>query len=97
MKTIQNKTHKPLRIPLDGGHVLHLGPNKTGRVSDHAAERPAIRRLVESGEIAILDDGGDTGDAGAETAGGPEVPAAAPQRKVVIPTGGRTAGGRRER
>ena len=57
MKNITNKTHKPLKIALEGGKALHLGPLKTGQISDKAAERPAVQRMVKAGEIEILDEG----------------------------------------
>jgi hypothetical protein len=39
MKTVANKTQKPLSVPLPRGKVLHLGPGKTGQISSEAAER----------------------------------------------------------
>ena len=67
MKTILNKTRKPLKIPVKGGKFLHLGPAKTGQISDQAAEAAALARLIKAGEIEILADeaagqgGGGTG------------------------------------
>lgn len=55
MKTISNKTQKPLRISLPGGRFLHLGPGQTGQIALAAAERPSVRKLVDAGEIEILD------------------------------------------
>ncbi len=57
MKIVSNKTHRPIKIPLAGGKFLHLGPLKTGQIADHAAERPAIKRMLEAGEIEILGEG----------------------------------------
>ena len=57
MKNITNKTHKPLKVPLEGGKALHLGPNKTGQISDKAADLPAVQRMVKAGEIEILGEG----------------------------------------
>ena len=54
MKTIVNKTPKPIRVPLPRGKTLHLGPAKTGQVSDEALERDAVRRLLEAGEIEVV-------------------------------------------
>ena len=54
MKTIHNKTHKPLRIHLHGGKVLHLAPTKSGQISDEAVGEPSVRKLVEAGEIEIV-------------------------------------------
>lgn len=68
MKTVVNKTRRPLRVPLPGGKVLHLGPSKTGQIADGAAEHAALRRMIEAGEIVIQGEGG--ADAGAEGGGG---------------------------
>ena len=76
MKTITNKTNKPIRIPLAGGKILHLGPLKTGQIADTAAERPAIKKLLKAGEIEILDEGqhsqggADSGGASPESSHG---------------------------
>jgi hypothetical protein len=64
MKTIVNKTTRPLRVPLPGGKVLHLGPKKNGQIADQAADHPALRKLVEAGEIVIQGEGGAEGDSG---------------------------------
>ena len=72
MKTVQNKTRRPLRVPLPRGKSLHLGPGKTGQVSAEATEHPALRKLVDSGELEVLGDGTPaTGRADAGP-GGPE-------------------------
>ena len=57
MKTISNKTRKPIKVPLPGGRFLHLGPAKTGQISDSAAEIPSVQRLVKAGEIEIHGEG----------------------------------------
>lgn len=57
MKVISNKTNRPIKIALAGGKFLHLGPLKTGQIADNAAERPAITKLIEAGEIEILGEG----------------------------------------
>jgi hypothetical protein len=67
MKVVRNKTRKPIRVPLGGGKVLHLGPGKTGEVSPQATERPAFRRLVQQGEIELVDEGDVTGSRSGET------------------------------
>ena len=77
VKTILNKTRKPIKIPLAGGKVLYLGPSKTGQISNGASGTPAVRRLVETGEIEILGEaahpvgGGETGVAHEATQGHP--------------------------
>ena len=48
MTTVRNKTRKPLRVPLPGGKVLHLGPGKSGQVADDAVDRPAFKKLVDA-------------------------------------------------
>jgi hypothetical protein len=59
MKTIVNKTAMPLRVPLPGGKVLHLGPTKSGQVADTAVEHPALRKLIEAGKIQVQGEGSD--------------------------------------
>lgn len=57
MKIVSNKTNRPIKIALAGGKFLYLGPLKTGQIADIAAERPAIKKLLETGEIEILGEG----------------------------------------
>jgi len=57
VKTISNKTHRPLSVPLPRGKTLHLGPGRTGQIASEAAEHPPLKRLVETGEIEILGEG----------------------------------------
>lgn len=57
MKTIVNKTHRPLRVPLPRGKVLHLGPDATGQVSHNNLEHPPFQALVEEGVVEIQGDG----------------------------------------
>jgi hypothetical protein len=56
MRVIRNKTVRPMRVPLPKGKVLHLGPRKEGQISAHDLDHPPLQKLVESGEIEILDD-----------------------------------------
>jgi len=56
MKTIRNKTAAPLRVPLPGGKTLHLAPAKEGQVGDKAVDHPRIRKLIEDGQIEIVDE-----------------------------------------
>lgn len=58
MKTILNKTRKPIKIRLPGGKLLHLGPAKTGQVSDQASELPSFQKLLKKKQIEILGEGG---------------------------------------
>ncbi len=71
MKTIRNKTFKPLKIAFSGGKVLHLGPGRSGQVPDSAIEQKSIQALVKAATIEILD-GGPSHVAGSDTtSGGP--------------------------
>jgi len=69
MKTILNKTHRPIRVSLPQGKVLHLGPDKSGQIADNAVDHPGVARLLEAEEVEILDEGGG-GDQG-HSEGGP--------------------------
>lgn len=52
---IRNTTKRPLRVPLPGGKRLHLGPSASGQVTPKAADFPGLKKLVESGELEIVD------------------------------------------
>ncbi|MEE9230175.1 MAG: hypothetical protein V3U86_05670 [Acidobacteriota bacterium] len=56
MKSIVNKTRKPIKIPLPGGKTLHLGLAGSGQIPDGALERPAFKKLLETGKIEVLDE-----------------------------------------
>lgn len=53
MTIVRNRTVRPIRVPLPGGHVLHLGPGKSAEVTDRAIEGPTVRRLLEDGTLAL--------------------------------------------
>jgi len=55
MKSVLNKTRKPIRIPLPGGRTLHLGLAGRGQIPDDALERPAIKKMIEAGEIEVIE------------------------------------------
>jgi hypothetical protein len=57
MKTISNKTTKPISVPLPRGKKLHLGPGKTGQIAANASEHPPLKKLLESGELEIVAEG----------------------------------------
>ena len=57
MTTVSNKTQRPLSVPLPRGKTLHLGPGKAGQISSKAIEHPQLKKLVDAGEIEILDEG----------------------------------------
>jgi len=65
MKTIKNKTTKPLRVPLPRGKTLHLGPTKSGQIATEAAEHAGLKKLVEAGDAP-----GAGGAAGGGASGG---------------------------
>lgn len=89
MKTIHNKTLRPIRIQLHGGKVLHLGSAKSGQISDEAAQEGAVQRLVKAGEIEILGEG-PPAQSGGEGPGGPhEATHGHPQSTIVLPKGNR--------
>ncbi len=56
MPAVSNKTQRPLSVPLPGGKTLHLGPGKTGQISAKAVENPRLKKLVDAGEIEIVDE-----------------------------------------
>lgn len=53
MTIVRNRTVRPLRVPLPGGHVLHLGPGKTAEIADRALEGPTVRRLLGDGTLTV--------------------------------------------
>jgi hypothetical protein len=89
MKLIRNTTHEPIRVPLAGDKVLHLGPGKTGQVAADSMERAAFRKLVEAGAIEIVGEGA----AEAAATGAPAQPREATHGHhpptVVLPKGNR--------
>jgi hypothetical protein len=62
MKAIHNKSLEPLRIPLGGGKVLHLGPGQRGHVADDALHSRGVRRLIESDVISVEGEEGHLGE-----------------------------------
>ena len=55
MKTVVNKTRKPLRIPLPGGKALFLGVTQEAKIRDDALEHSPVKKLLEAGDIEIFD------------------------------------------
>ncbi len=88
MKTVVNKTHRPLKIQLRGGKTLHLGPQKSGQISDRAVEEDSIRKLLDAGDVEIA---GETGQAPEAESGGAahEATHGHPQETVVHRKGNR--------
>lgn len=64
MKTVHNVTPAPLRVPLPGGKTLHLGPGRSGQITDRAADHPPLLALVKAGKIEFV--GGDAEGPAAE-------------------------------
>jgi hypothetical protein len=57
MKTVTNKTRAPLRVPLPRGKSLHLGPGKFGQIRDEDANHAALKKLVDAGQLEIVEGG----------------------------------------
>jgi hypothetical protein len=57
MKEIRNKTSKPVRVPLNRGKTLFLGPAQTAQVADKATELAGFQKLIADGQIELLGDG----------------------------------------
>jgi hypothetical protein len=70
MKSIRNTTMEPLRVPLGGGKILHLGPGQTGRVADDALRSRGLTRLIDAGAVIVVGEPGGSG----EFADGPGAP-----------------------
>jgi len=86
MKTISNKTRKPLSVPLPGGKKLHLSPGKNGQIADNAVDYPQLKKLLDAGEIAVVGEGTGGGEV---TASGQKPPSAA-QAHAPTSTGRRS-------
>jgi len=71
MKRVINQTRKPLSVPLPRGKILHLGPARSGQVSSEAAEHPSLRKLVEAGTLAVVDEGATSSGAATGRRKGP--------------------------
>ena len=67
MKTILNKTMRPIKVPLSGGKVLYLGPSRTGQVADRATEAaksaissPLLESSIDGAKGVLLSIAGPT-------------------------------------
>ena len=56
MKTIRNKTHSPVRVPLPRGKVLHLGPSQEGQISHKDVDHGPLQALIENEVVEIVED-----------------------------------------
>jgi hypothetical protein len=57
MRSVTNKTNKPLAVPLPRGKLLRLGPRKTGQISSDDIEHPPLKKMAEAGDIEIHEEG----------------------------------------
>ena len=72
MRSVTNKTNKPLAVPLPRGKLLRLGPRKTGQISSDDVEHPPLKKMAEAGEIEIHEEGhSPQGGGGGGGNGGP--------------------------
>lgn len=70
MKTITNKTTKPIKLRLPGDKTLFLGATRQAKVRDDALEHPPVKKLIEAGDIEVADAGGKKQGGGAGGGGG---------------------------
>ena len=56
MKTVINKTHGALKVPLPRGKSLRLGLNQSGQISHNDVEHAPLQSLVKAGDLEIVDD-----------------------------------------
>jgi hypothetical protein len=89
MKAVHNKTLEPLRVPLGGGKVLHLGPGQRGHIADDAAESKGVRRLIASGAIEVEGEGARPGEFGDAHGAPREIPHGHVHGSKVFPSGNR--------
>lgn len=54
---IMNKTNRPLTVPLPQGKKLFLGAGKSGQINAKAAQHPALKKMIDAGELEILNGG----------------------------------------
>ena len=62
MKIIINKTHAPIKVPLPRGKVLHLGPDKSGKIAHQDLDHPPLKQMIEDKTIEVEDDAADSAD-----------------------------------
>ena len=89
MKTIRNKTARPIRVPLPRGKVLHLGPNMDGEIADNAVEHAGLQKLVKAGTIEILGEGERVLDSGTAAPNIPEQKHGRAKSTLIRPSGER--------
>ena len=52
---IKNNSKRPLKVPLPGGKRLFLKPGGTGQILPKAADHPPVKKLIDEGELEVLD------------------------------------------
>ncbi len=52
---IKNTSKRPLKVPLPGGKRLFLKPGEKGQILPKAAEHPPVKKLIDDGELEVLD------------------------------------------
>ncbi|MCP4204640.1 MAG: hypothetical protein GY769_22250 [bacterium] len=70
MKSILNKSRRPLKIHLSRGRVLHLGPGREGQIATQDADRKSFKKLVEAGDVEIVGEGSGPVTSGGDVASG---------------------------
>ncbi len=65
---VTNKSKRPLSVPLPGGKQLHLGPGKSGKLVPKDAEHPPVKKLIEDGDLVVIDKGRSKGTGSARGA-----------------------------
>jgi hypothetical protein len=61
---VLNKTRRPLTVSLPGGKKLRLGPGKVGQIAPKDAAHPPVKKLIDEGDIEVLDAGLTKGTGG---------------------------------
>ena len=64
MKTVLNRTSRPIRVSLPTGGILHLGPHREGHIQDRAVEGAGLQRRLRVGDIQIFDSESDESQSG---------------------------------
>ena len=59
----------PLAIPLPGGKKLRLGPGKAGQVAPRHASHPPLQKLIEAGDVEVVETGRSKGTGGSSGSG----------------------------
>ncbi len=54
---IKNTSKRPLKVPLPAGKRLFLKPGEKGQILPKAADHPPVKKLIDEGELEILDVG----------------------------------------